>query len=39
MKTVLLIASGILAYALIRDVIPKAFVMRIAYVTAAELRG
>jgi hypothetical protein len=39
MKAVILIASGMLAYALFRDVIPKAFVMRVAYVTAAELRG
>jgi len=39
MKTTLLLVSGVLAYALIRDVIPKLFIARIAYVTAAELRG
>jgi len=39
MKTMILIASGVFVYALIRDIIPKAFVARIAYVTAAELRG
>lgn len=39
MKAVVLVASGMFAYALFRDIIPKAFVARIAYVTAAEMRG
>jgi hypothetical protein len=36
MKTFLLVASGFLAYGVLRDAVPRMFIARVRYITAVE---